>query len=125
MATAGGMKILAVCSATTGVTFELHATSVGAIVLATLGSPPQTHGVGADAGTSTVIETTQQDRIDFDGYDAVGDTMDGQLFGNAFGTTGCVVAAAVTVNPPSSSAAASKATARRLLPIAHGLIAKR
>jgi hypothetical protein len=125
MATAGSMQILAVCSATTGVTFELHATSVGAFVLATLGSPPQTHGVGADAGTSTVIETTEQDRIDFDGYDAAGNTMDGQLFGNAFGTTGCVVASAVTVSPPPSSASASKGTARRLLPRAHGLIAKR
>jgi hypothetical protein len=116
LATVGSMQILAVCSADgSQITFELNDSGSTASMLATVGGNHTVVVNASNPGTPAVLETVGQDRINFDGFDQRGSTMDGQLAGEAFGT-GCAALSAVTIsgNGASSKASASKSTAGHL-----------
>jgi len=116
LATAGSLQIVVNCSDTGAITFQVNSTAADANIQATLGSPPRAETVFATPETPGVIETLAAgrgniDRIDFDGYDGRADTMDGQLFGSSFGTTGCVVLSAVTISGTASGVSPTKSSA--------------
>ena len=113
LATVASMQLQAVCSAAGDqITFELNDPDEGKSVAATVGG---NHNVvvNAIADTPAVIETTAEDRINFDAFDEATSTMDGQLEGFAAGVEGCQVQSAVAISGPAapSSASASSSTA--------------
>jgi hypothetical protein len=118
LATEGASSLVAQCTGN-GLTIEFTTTASFVNGIDTLGLGNTTDVFAGSSGSPAVVKsvgTSAEDRMDFDAFDANGDSFDGQLTFET-GSGGCQIQSATTIGPSSAAGASAHSSSRRLPPL--------